>query len=264
MNMQDKEFDDLFRVKLGDLEMEPSAQVWENIDTELNGKKRKSIFPVMSIAASVIILIAAGIIFIPKRENVKLDHEKNNLAINHPKQSIVKPIGHEPVNTIIKKEIQPEKAIAINSVAIVQHHSKKAEIVVAKPTEQPAPAIEKPAPVKAEQPQLIAAVTSKQQDITSPVVPDNTTPLTVKQPAINDLSEPEPKVALASVQPTSTKQDRPVVKRHGIRNFGDLVNIVVAKVDKRKDKVIEFTDTDDDESTLTAVNVGPVKIKKDK
>ena len=262
MNMQDKEFDDLFRAKLDDLEMEPSTQVWANIDTELNGKKRKSIFPVLSIAASVIILIAAAIIFIPKKEVVKPGHGKNNLAINHPKQTIVKPAGQEPSNTIIKKEVQPENTVT-NSVAAVQHHPKKTEII-AKPTEQPATVIEKQEPVKEAEPQLIAAAPSKQPDIISHEVPDNATALTVKQTAINDVPEPETKTALASAQPTSTKQDKPVVKKHGIHNFGDLVNIVVAKVDKRKDKVIEFTDTDDDESTLTAVNMGPVKIKKDK
>lgn len=261
--MQDKEFDDLFRTKLDNLEMEPSAQVWANIDTELSGKKRKSIFPVLSIAASVIILIAAAIIFIPKKEVVKPGHGKSNLVINHSKQNIVKPTGQEPTNPIIKKEIQPEKAIAINSVAALQHHAKKTETIT-KPTEQPAPVIEKQEPIKVEEPQLIASASSKQPDIISHEVPDNATPLTIKQAAINDAPEPETKTALASAQPTSTKQDKPVVKRRGIHNFGDLVNIVVAKVDKRKDKVIEFTDTDDDESTITAVNVGPVKIKKDK
>ncbi len=70
--MQDKEFDDLFRSKLGDFETEPSAQVWQNIDAELDRKRRKkSIFPMLGIAASIIVLITAGILFIPKKENVK-------------------------------------------------------------------------------------------------------------------------------------------------------------------------------------------------
>ena len=67
MNMQDKEFDDLFRSKLDNFELEPSAQVWQNIDNELSGRKRRSIFPILSIAASVLILLTAGILFIPKK-----------------------------------------------------------------------------------------------------------------------------------------------------------------------------------------------------
>ena len=68
MNMQDKEFDDLFRSKLDNFEMEPSAQVWQNIDAELDGKKKKgSLFTLLSIAASIIMLIATGILFMPKK-----------------------------------------------------------------------------------------------------------------------------------------------------------------------------------------------------
>ena len=59
MNMQDKEFDDLFRSKLDDFEMEPTAQVWINIDAEMDGKKRKrSVFFSLRIAASVILLLS--------------------------------------------------------------------------------------------------------------------------------------------------------------------------------------------------------------
>jgi hypothetical protein len=41
------------------------------------------------------------------------------------------------------------------------------------------------------------------------------------------------------------------------------VNLVVAKVDKRKDKLIQFSDSDDDGSVITAVHLGALKIKRD-
>jgi hypothetical protein len=63
--------------------------------------------------------------------------------------------------------------------------------------------------------------------------------------------------------PVPVEKTKPVAKKHGIRNFGDLVNLVVAKVDKRKDKLIQFTDSDDDESMISAVHIGAVKIKRD-
>ena len=40
--MQDKEFDDQFRSKLDNFEVEPAAQVWQNIDTELSDRKKKA------------------------------------------------------------------------------------------------------------------------------------------------------------------------------------------------------------------------------
>ncbi|NNU34325.1 hypothetical protein HK413_09510 [Mucilaginibacter sp. S1162] len=43
-----------------------------------------------------------------------------------------------------------------------------------------------------------------------------------------------------------------------------MVNALMAKIDKREDKLIEFSDSDDDEngSDLTGVNLGLIKIKK--
>src|SRR3569832_2565389 len=79
MNMQDKEFDDLFHSKLGNFEVQPSAEVWQNIDAELNGKKKNSIFPMLSIAASVLILLVAGILFIPKKGVVKHNKPDTNV-----------------------------------------------------------------------------------------------------------------------------------------------------------------------------------------
>jgi hypothetical protein len=45
--------------------------------------------------------------------------------------------------------------------------------------------------------------------------------------------------------------------------LGGIINTIVAAVDKRDDKLIEFTDNDDDDgSRVTAVNLGIFKIKK--
>ena len=54
----------------------------------------------------------------------------------------------------------------------------------------------------------------------------------------------------------------PVKPKYKMHSLGDLINAVVAKVDKRKDKFIEFTDKDE-ESLITGVNLGIFKIKKE-
>ena len=115
---------------------------------------------------------------------------------------------------------------------------------------------------KVEPQQTIAAVEPpRKADITQPVVPGPETPLVTKTTTENvGQTKAAPQV---TAQLPATDQATKPAKRRGIHNFGDLVNIVVAKVDKRKDKAIQFTDSDDDESTVTAVNIGPVKINKD-
>jgi len=265
--MQDKEFDDLFHSKLDNFEMEPSAQVWENIDAELKGRKKKALLPWLSIAASIIVLVIAGILFIPKKaKDDTTKPGKNNLAINHPASPVVKQHQDAPVKSGPEiKTIQPESTVPVNTIAAVRHTKKM--IMPAKSTEQAAPVI-KTEPVKVEEQQMIAAVTDpKTNEAVQHSVPGIETPLTIQQPPIDatpvthDAPEVTTKPVLASAQLPAAKPNK--VKKHGIRNFGDLVNLVVAKVDKRKDKVIQFTDTDDDGSTLTGVHVGAINIKKD-
>src|SRR5258708_4022920 len=71
MDMQDKEFDQLFRAKLDNFEAEPTGQVWDGIVEGLDGKRRyKMLVPYLSIAASIIVLAAAGILFIPQKAAV--------------------------------------------------------------------------------------------------------------------------------------------------------------------------------------------------
>jgi len=96
-------------------------------------------------------------------------------------------------------------------------------------------------------------------------VPDKETQIAVKLP-VEERPSFITKPALSGIQlPVSDKQDAALMKaNHKIRSFGDLINVAVAKIDKRKDKIIEFTDDDDDESTLTGINLGIIKIKKGK
>src|SRR5947209_8023399 len=71
MKMQDSEFDELFRSKLDNFETEPSNNVWQNINHELNaGRRKKILTPILSIAATVLVLIAAGVLFIPQKASV--------------------------------------------------------------------------------------------------------------------------------------------------------------------------------------------------
>lgn len=262
--MQDNEFDDLFRAKLDNMEAEPSAEVWTNINAELDGKKRnRSILPMLSIAASIIILIIAGILFIPKESNGPIKNQKpNNLTHTQASPSVVKPANNIPVSGQATKDEQVAAIqTPVNHMARV-HHAKSIETPVIQ-KQQDAPAIAKVEPIKIDDQPVLAVVSQKADESKKSVVPDIETPLSVKQnnidPTVSSLSQP----VLASAQiPASTKEVKPAVRKRGIHNIGDLVNLVVAKVDKRKDKVIEFTDTDD-ESTITGVHIGALKIKKE-
>src|SRR5690606_19880673 len=64
-----------------------------------------------------------------------------------------------------------------------------------------------------------------------------------------------PVLAMNSDEPTS---DDPLKLRPKIKTVGDLVNFVVSKVDKRKNKIIEFSKEDDGE-VISGFNLGVVQ-----
>ncbi|HZX59494.1 MAG TPA: hypothetical protein VFE54_12240 [Mucilaginibacter sp.] len=258
--MQDKEFDDVFRSKLDGFEAEPTGRVWEGIDEKLDTTRRRAIFmPILRIAASIILVAGLGILFLVNRDKVtpvkqgKSDFVRT--AVQHVKQpETITPVRQpEPIKTVEPKTV-------MNQVAHVRIPKKEnATVIISqKPVVQKeAPEIIKPR----EQPVLATVEPTKKVDIAQPVVPGPETPLVTKTITDNSGQIKAAPQVTAQVQPNDVAA-KPA-KRHGIHNFGDLVNIVVARVDKRKDKAIEFTDSDDGESSITAVNIGPVKIKRD-
>jgi hypothetical protein len=108
---------------------------------------------------------------------------------------------------------------------------------------------------------VMASVQQNQAPVKA-VVPDKTIALTTI--TATDLTQASTaKPAIAALPLRVIKKDSLSAKsRPRIHSFGDLVNVLVAKVDKRKDKVIEFTADDDGESNITGVNLGIIKIKK--
>jgi hypothetical protein len=262
MDMQDKAFDDVFRNKLDGFETEPSAKVWVRIDKSLDEKnRRKAIRPWLSIAAGIAVLISAGIWFIPK--NTAPGHGQKTGIAKNTVQLVLKHAASTPVKrTPSTTQASPQLAVNRIEHAAVQIQKqvyiKPAQDLMAKEPLAGTVQNDTPQPV-------LAVVTPKPEQLTKPVVPGPETPLTVKQ--TDHMAAPDQQnmpALIAEQQPPLAKTTKAIsVKKHGIHNFGDLVNLVVAKVDKRKDKALEFTDDDEDESTLTAVNIGPLKIKKE-
>lgn len=255
--MQDNEFDGLFRDKLNGFESEPSEKVWPRIDGELD-KKKIALLPWLNVAASIVVLVSAGILFIPKGH--KDDHTGNNIAKDHTTPATVKRAEQVALSTAPVKKNEPVKQ---EQKVNIERHQKPAAILPA--AVKPDETLVRNEPVKrVEQPELTASVVPSKTDLVKqPTVPGPETQLVAKQnidTTMNTISKP----ALIAKRQSETKPETPAVKKHGIRNFGELVNLVVARVDKRKDKAVEFTDDDDgDGSTLTAVNIGPVKIGKE-
>lgn len=259
MKMQDNQFDDLFRSKLEEFESEPTAGVWEGIEYHLGNKNgKRTLFPFIGIAASVLALIAI-VLFIPQK--IK------RTAENSPGNKTAK--VQQPVNVSAKSkngEIVNTAAVSKTYTGTREINRKAGELTsVRNVSPQKAPVGEAQAPLKIENnAPVLATLPQKQNDIIKPVVPDDATELVAKQiPVETNAFIATPGLVAAEIP---VVKDEPVLSKpkHKIHNMGDLINAVVAKVDKRKDKFIEFSDNDDDQSNVTGVNLGIIKIKKEK
>jgi len=261
MDMQDKEFDTLFRSKLENFEAAPTSQVWDGIAEDLHGKRRYAVLlPWLSIAASVLVLVAAGILFIPQKTAVKPSVSRV-IAKTPVAPQVVK---HDP-EAPQQQGIAQTPAVApapVNRIAQTKPVKTKPETAVTSTAPETVPAN-----VNAAQPheqQIIAAVQPK--EVISPETTGSQTQVIAPQTADVPVAATIKPVIAAAMPNIADKQSiaaaRPKHKAHGIGGF---LNTVIAAVDKRKDKIIEFTESDDDDgSNLTAVNLGILKFKQAK
>jgi len=239
--MQDKEFDDIFRAQLEGFEAEPSAAVWQNIANGLDGKRKRKKAPVwwLGVAASMLIISSIGWWLVARQQPVKQNtvvrakptrHENNVQPVNRSllaaNQSVAKPgVGSKIVSpTRIEKTATPKNKA---DESMPTNQPKTDETIL-----------------PANHSEVLAA--TRVNDIQTDIQPEKPLFKTNLQPAANT-------VQTVAVAPP---------KRRG-HTLGDLINKVVASVDKRADKLIEFTDNDEDESTITGINLGLVKIKKE-
>jgi hypothetical protein len=254
MNMQDKEFDELFRSRLEDLEVDPSKGLWDNIAAEVViDRKNRSAFPFIRIAASVLILITAGVFFIPKIKpaNTKSPLSAGVVQPKHPNVQIT------PTNVEEIKQ-QPVQIAAVN--ASVKHYSIKQTV---KRQNNSLPAIKNESALIEQQVAQVPQVQPANNIALAAVKPDMNTPVNADTRIAADVKVNQLAALTIPQSPAETLAAAATPKKHRIRSFGDLINVVVSKVDKRKDKLIEFSNKDDDESLVTGINLGIVRIKKE-
>src|SRR6185312_10819472 len=263
MKMQDKELDDVFRAQLEGFEAEPSEKVWTGIDGELNSAGRRKIWiPILRIAAVFVVMVSVGVVFILRRDNVII-------ADGHP----------SALNTKLQPVVQPQKTSgqvtevipAVQPAAVKKNESKRIENTIAHVTVdhkvQPeiakteTPAVQSPVQevIKPKEQEVIAAV-STPIEIKPAVVPDSNVPLTNKLlDAKATIVKAKPAAVITqAVAVDSAKR----LKHRGIHSFGDLVNVLASKVDKKHGS--RMIDDDDSDSAVAMINRGMQKVSSDR
>jgi len=230
--MQDKAFDQLFKDALEHAEIQPSADLWNNLAKDLKEPVTKRQLPIYwMVAAAVAVVLFSVLLFVPGQEKIKLQGaamavkdtrvvpvvaeqaaSTRDAAITNEDQStplVIAPRVNEADMEKDFKAMQPKEAL-------VRHDVKKVALV--------------PEVRQAMGPDPYAGQDVVMAKVDATEVPD--------QNVTAETEEPEHK---------------------GIRNFGDLVNYVVDKVDKREQKFLKFS-SDDDNSSLIGINIGFIRL----
>lgn len=251
MDMQDKEIDNLFRSELESFEIEPSAHLWGNVASAIDKKKSKlKIY--LSIAAGLLILGSAGLYFLNRVDN----------AVK-PVQ-IVKGKKQEPAKQVAVPQVISPKAVLpqVEDVVALNKTPGLRRVKTKRVQAKPALPVQQPQITEQQDVQMAQKVTQLATNDIKFIVPDKQTQLVAKTDVTDDIQF---KTNTDAVPTPATKTMAVVpAKKHRIRSLGDLINAVVSKVDKRKDKLIEFSSAgDEDESVVSGLNLGFIKIKKE-
>ena len=224
-------FDKVFKDKLGEVSVAPSPQVWENISASLDPKqhKKRVIYPWLGLAASVLLVSLGAWWFFPMNQAQVGAVKVMNVQAMPTRTTEVQLTAQE---NLPKKELAHiSKPLVVNKVAQLQQD-------LALP----------PSSVNTVDPKPSATIIQPEQ----------------QQVAVLNESPSQPVTILKTPQETALNSAQPSAKKHAkkrIRSLSDLVNFVVAKVDNREEKILE-TSTDEAILSLTSLNVGPLKFKK--
>lgn len=225
--MPDKSFDRILKDKFAHFNAEPNSGLWENIAQQLDKKPAKKRIPYAWLSAACIILVASFTFWYSSNPD-------SNSGLNTDSQLVQAP--ENPITVMAESE--PE----ISNIA------------VAKP-KQTLP----PTKTKRIKQVTLSAAKLTQPDIKSENV--QTQVLEKENPVVASatLTAVTETPSIAAAETEIEEAVKPAKRR--VRSLSDLVNFVVAQVDRREDKLIETSDQDAI-LEISAVNLGLLKFKK--
>ncbi|MET1057479.1 MAG: hypothetical protein ABWY16_19350 [Pedobacter sp.] len=251
-HIQDNEFDQSFRDRFDEAEIEAPAHLWDKIETQLIVKPRR-IFPVYWLAAAIGIVALSVGFFISNADHSERSHRmavvKTKPAVAVAVPAVQSTISSHSHGSAVKNLQHSKRFSALTAVAVekkVQSPDVLSESAKESTDSKKDLADLQPLALNAH---LYAReVTIKQQKLSLPLSGDIVLANNAEGPATGDgvMNENENRTA-----------------NRGIRNMGDLINYVVDKVDKSDEKIIQFK-TEDDNSSLVALNIGIIRFNTKK
>lgn len=242
--IQDKDFDKLFKNAFEDAEITPSRDLWSSIESEIEPKKKR-IIPIYWLSAAAVLLIVTVGVLVYQQQDTKTKQYANNVTLKVETPVVAEQTTKDSSVSIVTPVEKVEQALPVSTKPITTlAKTKVKKEVMSVEKQKVVTALE----VQKEE-QMIAKVEEPKKDIKT---------------KIEEAISKDETVLAANASTVKTDDvigESNQVENKGIRNVGDVVNLIVNKVDKRKDKFIQFR-TDDDDSSLSSINIGPFKFGK--
>ena len=248
-HIQDNEFDRLFKDRFEESEITPSVNLWDNIETQLEVKPKR-VYPVYWMAAAIgVITVSAGVFFYPERngnaggsDKIVSAHEYQPKVLAAPKADVASPADKLATASTVTELVKVAKVIAAEPS---KSGNAKKDLTALQPLALNTHLHTKELTVKQETYPLPAAASPDVTLLASN--DDHSEGITERSANGNEvINENEGKT-----------------ENRSIRNMGDLINYVVDKVDKSDEKIIQFK-TEDDNSSLVALNIGIIRFNSKK
>ncbi len=249
--MLDKDFDAHFKSSFEGYEIAPATDSWTKISEKINPKPKRKGFPVFWMAAaSVIIVLGIGIgLYTKPTEVIKLhpdgdsemmanlaQEQKAPIKVVEAPETIAKPSKKPALRTVANKPLTKE-SVAVEKVLVDE------TTLINEPVEMELASVKN---AKSVRPKLVTEHLLEQEEISNLKKVDAVT-LTKTNDSVTE------NTVFASAFST---------KKLKISSVGDLVNFVVAKVDKRDDKLIKISKTDESDNEIIGINLGLIKFNK--
>jgi len=257
--ISDKELDKLFQQRFEDLEVEPSNDVWDKISNKMDNKvsDRRSFSIFWMAAASIIVVISAGLWFTRPIEIVKL--QGSSELAEEKVETLAPPIINEPIT----EPGLEEPVLAEINPGLTEFSTEKPEVSDFKLITEIPQILPEVKPIADELRTIIASNTVKKPVFNQPKQEVKVPSRYSGDQSLLDVTQAD-MIAKVDVQEDHMLDEELVnTGNKRIRSIAGLVNFVISKVDKREDKLIEFKDGVEG-SEVSGINLGLVKIKSRK
>ncbi|RRN76624.1 hypothetical protein EIM50_23735 [Pseudoxanthomonas sp. SGD-10] len=246
-SMSDKEMDDFFKASFKDFEKKPEPGTWQRISQQIKGKarERQALPSYLMVAASIAILAIVSVkLFNNEEETIRLRADVGDLDTLEVEDDVAAVTG---------STVRPSDSLTFKSLEELRVDNEQrflASIASYSNTTK-----------KIERSESVNLALQPNNELINLEEPEQLSSTIENGPSNKDTVLPQEENLVAMVENPIEKQDDEKVDK--IKSVKDVLNFLVGKIDKRKNKIVYISKTEESDMEITAINLGLFKYRKE-